>query len=105
MTPPTIKAFNNQLKTFTTILSDRFPDIFDLKLAKTGIKAVCKVSKKTLIDLFVKYTYQYRDLVMNKDETALLNTDFSKNVDKNDAEYTVKIISIIRDNWKQLSVK
>jgi hypothetical protein len=99
----TIKAFNNQLQNFINVLSDRFPDLSDLKVASTGVSTLIKYNTKKPIELFVKYTYTYRELIMTKNETQLLNTDFMTVVDKEDIDYASKIITIMKDNWKQLT--
>jgi hypothetical protein len=103
MTQSTVNAFNNQLQNFTSVLYERFPNESDLKLAKTGLSALCKINKKKPIEIFIQYTYQYREIVMNKDVTSLLNTDFTQNVANDALDDTIKTISFIRKNWKLLN--
>jgi hypothetical protein len=99
----TIKAFNNQLQNFVNVLSERFPNLSDLKIACTGLSTLMKFNTKKPIELFTKYTYKYREIVMTKNEVELLNTNFANDVDKDDVDYTIKLIRIMKDNWIQLT--
>ena len=99
----TIKAFNNQIQNFTNVLSERFPDLADLKIASNGLSTLCKFNIKKPIELFTQYVYKYRQIIMDRNEDGLLNMDLTNGLDKDEVDYASNIIKIMRDNWLQIT--
>lgn len=99
----TIKAFNNQIQNFTNVLSERFPDLADLKIASNGLSTLCKFNIKKPIELFTQYVYKYRQIIMDRNEDGLLNMDLTNGLDKDEVDYASNIIKIMRDNWVQIT--
>jgi hypothetical protein len=104
----TLKIFNTQLLNFSSAMSERFPTNRDLKVALTGLKTLNTMNPKKPMELFLTYTYKYRDLVMNKDEQKLINTNFNEEL-KNCKEFvenqenTNEVIETLRQHWSELT--
>lgn len=97
-----LKTFNEQLSNFAQVLVDRFPQK-ELRAALTGIDTLKSVNPKKNIELFVMYAYKYREIVMNRDEQALLNTNFVSEQNKlSNEENAVDIMNNLRQNWSSL---
>jgi hypothetical protein len=101
----TLKAFNNQLLTFTNVMSERFPDVKELRLAVTGLTTLNSINPKKPIELFLRFTYKYRDLVMNKEEDKLWNVDFNEDLKNENLEddNANQVILTLRNHWKELT--
>jgi hypothetical protein len=104
----TLKIFNTQLLNFSSAMSERFPNNRDLKVALTGLKTLSSMNPKKTMELFLTYTYKYRDIVMSKDEQRLINTDFSVDLKQckelvENPENTNEVIETLRKNWTELS--
>jgi len=104
----TLKIFNTQLLNFSSAMSERFPTNRDLKVALTGLKTLSSMNPKKTMELFLTYTYKYRDIVMSKDEQRLINTDFSVDLKQckelvENPENTNEVIETLRKNWTELS--
>lgn len=97
----TLKTFNIQLVNFATVLSERFPSNKSLRLGVTAIETLKEYNPKKNIEIFNQYAYQYKEIIINKDESALLTTDFTStvNTDKGEAH---NIMDTLRENWVSL---
>jgi hypothetical protein len=74
------KAFNNQLYNLIKSLSDRFPNIKELKLALTGIETLKRFNPKKSIDFFILHGYKFRNLIMEKNEEAFKNINYESDI-------------------------
>lgn len=97
----TLKIFNNQLINFSKTLTTRFPENKDLAIGLTGIETLNSCNPKKNIELFTYYVYQYRDRILNQDN-SLLETDFITEQNMEDIENGFDIMKNLRLNWKIL---
>ena len=72
------KTFNQQLLNLAQTLSDRFPNNKNLSIFLTGIQTLKSANKNKLIEIFTLHVYQYRTIIMKKDETFFLTRDYLK---------------------------
>jgi len=98
-----VNTFNLQLINLATVLSKRFENDNDLKLAVTGIQTLKKANSNKNIEMFTMYVYKYRDKIMNKNEDLLLDTNFiNENSQTNSDSSAFDIMSKLKDKWKTL---
>lgn len=99
-----VKAFNNQLVNFTKNLSVRFPDNTNFKLGLTTIETMANYNPKKNIDMFVLYVYLYKEMIMNKDEVKLLETDYvEKHKLDNEDPDAFNIMKSLKSCWSELN--
>jgi hypothetical protein len=105
MPSATRKMFNNQLLNFTNIISERFPTVKELKVASTGLSTLNKINPKKPMEMFLLYTYKYREQILNRDEHGLLTVDINSDLKEHDInnENSNQLIITLRNNWKDLS--
>jgi hypothetical protein len=105
MPSATRKMFNNQLLNFTNIISERFPEVKELKVASTGLSTLNKINPKKPMEMFLLYSYKYREQILNRDEEGLLKADINSDLRKQDIddESSNQLIITLRNNWKDLS--
>jgi hypothetical protein len=105
MPSATRKMFNNQLLNFTTIISERFPTVKELRIACTGLSTLNKINPKKPMEMFLQYTYKYREQILNRDEEGLLTADINGDLKQHsiDDESSNQLIITLRSNWKDLS--
>jgi hypothetical protein len=113
------KAFNNQIYNLLKSLSDRFPNVKEMKLALTGIDTIRTYNPKKSIDFFILHGYKYRELILSKDEKAFYTIDVVSEVNKlkdtsefnktinhyniNTKEYAdIDIFEVVKKFWNQL---
>lgn len=109
------KTFNQQLLNLAQTLSDRFPNNKNLSIFLTGIQTLKSANKNKLIEIFTLHVYQYRTIIMKKDETFFLTRDYLKEkkkiLDQNKYEDDVddnKLLDIIgnlKSCWGDLNDK
>ena len=102
----TLKTFNNQMLAFSNVLTNRFSDNSSLSLAVSGLETLSSCNPKKTIELFTLYVYQYRDKIMNKDETFILTTDFvnDNSTETNGAsKYATEMMVSLKINWNTLN--
>lgn len=102
----TLKIFNNQMLSFANVLTNRFSDNSSLSLAVSGLEALSSCNPKKTIELFTLYVYQYRDRIMDKDETFILTTDFvNENYGDVNAtsKYASEMMVSLKNNWGTLN--
>tara|TARA_Y100000389_G_C17325816_1_gene445497 strand:- start:370 stop:765 length:396 start_codon:yes stop_codon:yes gene_type:complete len=98
-----VNTFNLQLINLATVLSKRFENDDDLKLAVTGIQTLKKANSNKNIEMFTMYVYKYREKIMNKNEELLLDTNFiGENSNTNNDSSAFDIMSKLKDKWKTL---
>ncbi len=98
-----VNVFNLQLINLATVLSKRFEDDKDLKLAVTGIQTIKKANSNKNIEMFTMYVYKYRDKIMSKDEAMLLDTDFvNENLSEGSDSSAFDIMTKLKDKWRSL---
>jgi hypothetical protein len=105
MPSATRKMFNNQLLNFTNIISERFPSVKELKVASAGLSTLNKINPKKPMEMFLQYTYKYRDQILSRDEVGLLTVDINSDLKQHDIddENTNQLIITLRNNWKDLT--
>jgi hypothetical protein len=105
MPSATRKMFNNQLLNFTNIISERFPEVKELKVASTGLSTLNKINPKKPMEMFLLYSYKYREQILTRDEEGLLKADINSDLRKQDIddESSNQLIITLRNNWKDLS--
>jgi hypothetical protein len=105
MPSATRKMFNNQLLNFTNIISERFPNIKELRIASTGLSTLNKINPKKPMEMFLLYSYKYRQQILDRDEVGLMTADINSDLKDNniDDEGANQLIITLRNNWKELS--
>jgi len=99
-----VNTFNLQLINLATVLSKRFEDDNDLKLAVTGIQTLKKANSNKNIEMFTMYVYKYRDKIMTKNEEMLLDTNFvSDNLEDTSDTGAFDIMSKLKAKWMSLA--
>ena len=99
-----VNTFNLQLINLATVLSKRFEDDNDLKLAVTGIQTLKKANSNKNIEMFTMYVYKYRDKIMTKNEEMLLDTNFvSDNLSDTSDTGAFDIMSKLKAKWMSLA--
>ena len=95
----TLGIFTKQLVCLSEVLSKRFPESKEIKLAYTGIKQLNNMNKKKLMEFFLGYAYKYKKQVEEADENFLINYDYNEFADEAES---FDIIKSLKDNWHQL---
>tara|TARA_B110000908_G_C10159004_1_gene405064 strand:+ start:675 stop:1106 length:432 start_codon:yes stop_codon:yes gene_type:complete len=114
--PDIIKTFNHQLLNLAKTLSKRFPNNKNLSLFLTGVNTIKSSNRKKLIELFTLHVYQYRSIIMKKDESFFLTRDYieekKKFIKKNatvednvDDSKLLDIIGNLKNCWSDLNSK
>jgi hypothetical protein len=98
-----LQTFNNQLNQLSQVLSNRFPANKELLLTSTSIRALSKCNKNKPIELFTLYVYRYRELIVNKQESLILSTDFTSDLNKQPGSHSFNIMINLKDCWKSLT--
>jgi len=104
MPSATRKMFNNQLLNFTNVMSERFPHIKELRVAGTGLSTLNKINPKKPLEMFLQFTYKYRQQILDRDEQGLMTADINGDLKKNDIddENANQLIITLRNHWKEL---
>ena len=98
----TLKIFNTQLLSFAESLCTRFPANKSLKLAYTGIDTLKQCNPAKTLDLFVSFCYKYKNIIMEKNEELLMNTNFVQDdLQTNDAD-SMNIMNNLKGCWSEL---
>ena len=87
-----VNTFNLQLINLATVLSKRFENDDDLKLAVTGIQTLKKANSNKNIEMFTMYVYKYRE--KNIDD-CILFSEIEINILDYIDEYVENNINII----------
>jgi hypothetical protein len=109
MPSATRKIFNSQLLNFTNVISERFPNVKELKIASTGLSTLNKINPKKPLEMFLQYTYKYRQQILDRDEQGLLSADINSDLKNNslevDDESANQLIITLRSHWIELSTE
>lgn len=101
-----VNTFNLQLINLATVLSKRFEDDNDLKLAVTGIQTLKKANSNKNIEMFTLYVYKYREKIMTKNEEMLLDTNFvNDNLSDTSDTGAFDIMSKLKAKWMSLAAE
>ena len=98
-----ISAFNNLILKFNQELIETFPEENEFKVYKRSLEWLMKSNVKKVCNLFKVYTINFREKIVQKDESFFLeNNNYSQVVDTQD-EGIVLIINKLKKYWGTLS--
>lgn len=97
-----LKLFNTQIVNFAESLSNRFPKNASLKLAFTGLSALKQCNPMKTLELFSMYCCKYKEIIMNKNDVLLLNTNFVADDMNSTDQNNMNIMENLKQNWRDL---
>ena len=97
-----LTAFNNLILKFNNDLIETFPEENDFKVYKRGFELLFKANAKKTCIFFKNYVINYRDKILNKDESFFLANDYSDIVDTSQ-DGMVDIVNKLKKYWGQLT--
>lgn len=105
MSKTLLTAFNTQLTNFLDELVALCPEESDFKVFRNAISLLKKTNPRKVVELFDKYSANYKKYILEKDESFILNDDY--NIIVNDinssSENIWNTITKIRKYWTNLS--
>lgn len=104
MTTSYLSAFNNLILKFNDDLILVFPEENDFKVYRRSLEWLIKSNAKKLCNLFKIYTFNYRQKILEKDESFFKDASYSDVVNTKD-EGIVLIINKLKSYWGNLSVE
>jgi len=104
MTTSYLSAFNNLILKFNDDLILVFPEENDFKVYRRSLEWLIKSNAKKLCNLFKIYTFNYRQKILEKDESFFKDASYSDVVNTRD-EGIVLIINKLKNYWGDLSVE
>ena len=104
MTTSYLSAFNNLILKFNDDLILVFPEENDFKVYRRSLEWLIKSNAKKLCNLFKIYTFNYRQKILEKDESFFKDASYSDVVNTRD-EGIVLIINKLKNYWVDLSVE
>ena len=97
-----LTAFNNQMSNLLNELLLSFPEDKDIKWGQMSVDLLKKTNPRLICNGFKYYIYQYKEQIINEDETFFLNKqNYEQNIDG--GEYIHMLISKLQTYWKLLS--
>lgn len=99
-----LSAFNNLILKFNDDLIVVFPEENDFKVYRRSIEWLIKSNAKKLCNLFKIYTFNYRQKIIEKDESFFKDASYSDVVNTKD-EGIVLIINKLKKYWGDLSAE
>ena len=97
-----LTAFNNLIIKFNNYLIETFPEENDFKIYKRGFELLFKANAKKSCIFFKNYIINYREKIINKDETFFLENDYRDIVDTSQ-DGMEDIVNKLKKYWAQLS--
>ena len=97
-----LTAFNNLVIKFNNDLITTFPEEKEFEVYKRSIEWLRESNAKKLCNLFKVYTLDYRNKMLEKNESFFLESNYSDVINKND-EGIVLIINKLKKHWSSLS--
>lgn len=100
-----LTAFNNIIFEFVDDLIATFPEENDFKVYKRTLSLLKSANAKKMCLIFKNYSYEYRDKIINKDETFFLKNSYDniKEGYGNDDQTVEGIIEKLKNYWNELS--
>jgi len=99
-----LSAFNNLILKFNDDLIVVFPEENDFKVYRRSLEWLIKSNAKKLCNLFKINTFNYRQKILEKDESFFKDASYSDVVNTKD-EGIVLIINKLKNYWGDLSVE
>ena len=99
-----LSAFNNLILKFNDDLIVVFPEENDFKVYRRSLEWLIKSNAKKLCNLFKINTFNYRQKILEKDESFFKDASYSDVVNTKD-EGIVLIINKLKNYWDDLSVE
>lgn len=105
MSKTLLTAFNTQLTNFLNELVELCPEESDFKVFRNAIMLLKKTNPRKVVSLFDKYSANYKKYILEKDETFILNDNYTTIVNDIDSssENIWNTITKIRKYWNNLS--
>jgi tetraacyldisaccharide-1-P 4'-kinase len=81
-----------------------FPEDSDLKMALNMIKIIKKANPRRLFEIFQKFTSDYKEQILLKDENFFLKHDFTDLAQKTkQQDYAFSLVNQIKLHWAEMS--
>jgi len=103
MTTSYLSAFNNLILKFNDDLIIVFPEENDFKVYRRGFDFLIKSNAKKVCNLFKIYTFNYRQKIIDKDESFFLKDASYNDVVNTKDDGIVLIINKLKNYWGDLS--
>ena len=97
-----LTAFNNLVVKFNNDLIKTFPEEKEFEVYKRSIEWLRESNVKKLCNLFKVYTLDYRENILEKNESFFLESNYRDVINKND-EGIVLVINKLKQYWSSLS--
>lgn len=98
-----LSAFNNLILKFNDDLIVVFPEENDFKVYRRGFDFLIKSNVKKVCNLFKIYTFNYRQKILDRDETFFLKDASYSDVVNTKDEGIVLVINKLKNYWGDLS--
>ena len=105
MTTSYLSAFNNLILKFNDDLIVVFPEENDFKVYRRGLEFLISSNAKKVCKLFKIYTFNYRQKILDRDESFFLKDASYSDVVNTKDEGIVLIINKLKNYWGDLSVE
>jgi hypothetical protein len=100
-----LSAFNNLILKFNDDLIKVFPEENDFKVYKRGIEFLIKNNAKKVCNLFKINTFNYRQKILDKDESFFLKDASYSDVVNTTDEGIILVINKLKNYWGDLSIE
>jgi len=100
-----LSAFNNLILKFNDDLIVVFPEENDFKVYRRGLEFLIGSNAKKVCNLFKIYTFNYRQKIVDRDESFFLKDASYSDVVNTKDEGIVLIINKLKNYWGDLSVE
>ena len=102
-----LTAFTTQLSNLSNNLVELYPNDPDLQFTKTSISLLKSTNPRKLQQMFHKYLPQYKEQIMNKNESFLKEHDFVSDTDaaqnsKDTQDYANSIMTNLKKYWNDI---
>ena len=97
-----IDCFNTKFEEFVKDLILLYPDDKDFKMLKNSFNLVKLADIKKPYELFQRYSSDFEEYVMKRDESFFLNHDYT-DVVKDETNFTDELIKKLKTYWKTLN--
>ena len=99
-----LSAFTNQMEAFGQELCSLFPTDNTLGISLNMIRLLKRTNPRQLLSVFHNFADPYKVLILNKDESFLLNHNYTDLAQKGgNLSYAESIITQLKEHWGDMS--
>ena len=99
-----IECFNTKFEEFVKDLIQLYPEDKDFKLLKNSFSLLKMADFKKPYSLFVTYSVQYEDSVINRDEEFFLKHSY-EDIVQTETNFTDELMNKLKTYWQSLTTE